>query len=230
MQNLLEEDVRAFFEVESTAHGSEAARKPRYNIGPGQDIWVVRVQHGREQAPRRSLDALHWGLVPHFAKDKKGAYRAINARGESVDKTPLFRGAFEKRRCLVVAHAFYEWVKQGKQKQPFAIARADDEPLAFAGLWENWLDKETGEWLRSVAIITTQAEGDLRELHDRTPVMLERADFPRWLGEQPASPAELKALLVATAQPLRIWPIDPRMNRTQVDEPSILTPIELGAS
>ena len=221
MQNLLEKDIRDYFDAQATDVIDEAARAPRYNIGPGQQILVVR--RNREQ--QRSLDSLHWGLIPHFASDRRGAYRAINARSESIERTAMYRAAFAKRRCLVVAHAFYEWRKEGKLKQPYAIAKQSGEPLALAGLWENWLDKSTGEWVRSVAIVTTAASAQLSSVHDRMPVLLERADFARWLGEEPATVEQLKALLVPLEQGLELWPVDPRMNKVQVDEPSILEPV-----
>ena len=226
MQDLLEKDIRGYFDAEASQVPlelvSETIRMPRYNIGPGQDIWVVRL----DREHKRSLDALHWGLIPHFAADRKGAYRAINARGETIERTGLYRAAFQKRRCLVVAHAFYEWRKEGNLKQPYAIAKASGEPLAFAGVWENWLDKATGEWVRSVAIVTTEASPVLRSVHHRMPVLLAPSDFPAWLGEQPASLPQLKSLLVPTDPGLRVWPVDPRMNRVEVDEPSILEPVE----
>ncbi|MDB4977094.1 MAG: hypothetical protein JWN48_5435 [Myxococcaceae bacterium] len=221
----MEKDVRAYFEAETSHALGEQASTPRYNIGPGQEIWVVRL----DREHKRSLDALHWGLIPHFASDRKIAWRAINARGETIDKTPMYRGAFAKRRCLVVAHAFYEWRKDGKKRQPFAIAKESGEPLAFAGVWENWQDKSTGEWVRSVAIVTTEAASALQAVHDRMPVLLSPHDFPLWLGEETGSVEQLKALLVPAQEPLRVWPVDPRMNRAEVDDPSILEPIALAA-
>jgi putative SOS response-associated peptidase YedK len=221
-QDILEEDLRAYFEAESTAVVSEAATRPRYNIGPGQEILVVRA---RPEHAGRSLDAVHWGLIPHFAEDRKGAYRSINARAETVDRAPSYRGAFAKRRCLVVAHGFYEWTKQGKQKLPWAIQREDGQPLALAGIWENWLDPGTGEWLRSAAIITVDANPQLKAVHERMPAILEPASFALWLGEQEATRERLKALLVPSAEPLRVWRVDPRMNRTEVDDAAVLTPV-----
>jgi putative SOS response-associated peptidase YedK len=222
-QDILEEDLSEYFQAELSEAVSAQAKEPRYNIGPGQDILVVRA---KPEHAGRSLDALHWGLIPHFAPDKKGAYRSINARGETVDRAPNYRAAFAKRRCLVVAHGFYEWTKEGKQKLPWAIQREDGQPLALAGIWENWLDKTTGEWLRSVAIITVDANAQLKALHDRMPAIIEPADFARWLGEEEVPRAELKALLAPSAEELRVWRVDPRMNRTEIDDPTILTPIE----
>jgi putative SOS response-associated peptidase YedK len=222
-QDILEEDLSEYFQAELSELVSEQAKEPRYNIGPGQDVLVVRA---KPEHAGRSLDALHWGLIPHFAPDKKGAYRSINARAETVDRAPNYRGAFAKRRCLVVAHGFYEWTKEGKQKLPWAIQREDGQPLALAGIWENWLDQSTGEWLRSVAIITVDANAQLRAVHHRMPAIIEPADFARWLGEDEVSRSELKALLVPSAEELRVWRVDPRMNKTEVDDPTILTPVE----
>lgn len=223
--DILEQDVRAYFHADTSQQPfDEQLARPRYNIGPGQLIWTVRKLR---DGAGRSLDPLHWGLIPHFASDRSGAYKRINARAETVDRTPSFRAAFARRRCLVVAHGFYEWQKRGKLKQPFAIARKDGAPLAFAGIWENWLDKSTGEWLRSVAIVTTEASAGLRGLHDRMPVMLAPEAFARWLGEQPASPDELKSLLVPSDAQLALWPVDRRMNRADVDDPEVLTEVAL---
>ena len=106
---------------------------PTWNLAPGQDALVVR-RHPETGA--RHLDLLRWGLVPHFTKDLAHARRPINARAESVATSGIFRGAFASRRCLVPAMAFYEWKRVTGGKQPYAVARADGQPMAFAGLWE----------------------------------------------------------------------------------------------
>src|SRR5215471_20746879 len=79
-----------------------------------------------------------------------------HARGETVKTTSAFRSAYQSRRCLVPADAFYEWEASGASKQPFAIALRYREPFAFAGLWENWHDPKEDEWLRTFTILTTQ--------------------------------------------------------------------------
>ena len=223
-QDLSEQDVRAYFGAEPSDSVHEAARAPRYNIGPGQPIWTIRVN---PKTGERTLDALHWGLIPHFARDKKGAYRCINARAETIDRTASYRAAFGRRRCLVVARGFFEWRSEGKHKQPFAIMPSDGVPLAFAGVWENWLDKESGEWVRSVAIITTEANAALRSLHDRMPVVVAKEDFARWLGEEPASVDALKSLLRPDERRYEVWPVDRRMNRADVEDDRILDRVEL---
>jgi putative SOS response-associated peptidase YedK len=90
-----------------------------YNITPSQNVLAIRFN---TETRERTLDQLRWGLIPHWAKDQKIAYRTINARAETVDKAPTFRQAFIKRRCLIPADGFYEWRKTAKPKLPFAIA------------------------------------------------------------------------------------------------------------
>lgn len=107
--------------------------RPRYNIAPSQPIAAVRLNPARE----RELVLLRWGLIPSCADDPKIGYRTINARAETVASKPAFRRAFAKRRCLVVADGFYEWKTTNGRKQPFFIHRKDDQPFAFAGLWEH---------------------------------------------------------------------------------------------
>jgi putative SOS response-associated peptidase YedK len=120
-----------------------------YNIVPSQKVLTIRFN---PETRARSLDALQWGLIPYWAKDPKIADRTINARAETVDKAPSYRQAFKKRRCLIPADGFYEWRKTAKPKLPFAIAMKDGRPFTFAGLWENWKDPESGEWLRTCSI------------------------------------------------------------------------------
>ena len=224
-QDLDEAEVRAHFDVEEA--GEPLPIPGRYNIGPGQQIWVVRT-HPETHA--RALDALHWGLIPHFARDRKGAYRCINARAETIERTPAFRTAFAKRRCLVAARGFYEWKADGKHKQPFAIAPAAGGLVAFAGVWENWRDPATGQWVRSVAIVTTDAAPAIEALHHRMPVIIAPEDHARWLGEWPADPEELKALLRPYSEPLRSWPVSTRVNRAANDAPENLEPVAVPAA
>ena len=141
---------------------------PSWNAAPTQAALVVR-RH--PETGERRLDALRWGLVPHFTKDLKACKRPINARAETIATSGMFRGALASRRCLVPADAFYEWKAVADGKQPYAIARTDGAPLAFAGLWEGWRSPE-GETLRTFTIATT-AGPDMEGLHDRMPVILE---------------------------------------------------------
>lgn len=131
--------------------------RPRYNIAPREDLAVVRNDEPD------TIDRLEWGFLPQGVDDPDESPRPINARSETVDEKPMFRDTFEKRRCLVLSSGFYEWQEQpGASKQPYRICLADDEPFAFAGLWEHWkngddqretvLDPYAGEDLRTYPI------------------------------------------------------------------------------
>lgn len=206
------------------ARVGDATDEAGYNIAPSEQVLTVRFH---EASGERRVDDLHWGLIPHFATDKKIAWRTINARAETIDKSGAFRAAFAKRRCLVVADGFYEWKAVGKKKQPFAIAMADRRTFGLAGLWENWQDPTTQQWIRSCTIVTTTANTLVSGVHDRMPVILEPADYAKWLGEEPATPAELKALLKPYAGAMEMWPVSAQINKPggQLDM-SVLDPIE----
>ena len=150
----------------------------RYNIPPTTEVLAVR--HPRELAKFR------WGLIPSWAKDAKIAYSTINARADTVATKPAFRSAYKKRRCLVLADGYYEWLKVGKAKQPLLYEVDGGKPFAFAGLWEWWGGPE-GENapVESCTIITTDANELAKQVHDRMPVILHAADYDGWLaGEQ----------------------------------------------
>jgi len=140
------------------------------------------IRNDRETGDRELL-LMRWGLVPFFTKqlsDVKGI-STINARAETVDKSPTWKTPFHKRRCLVPADGFYEWRRlDAKTKQPFAFRLKDDSPLAFAGLWDPWKDP-TGEWLQSFSIVTIETNELMSTVHTRMPVILYPKDYSRWL-------------------------------------------------
>jgi len=191
-----------------------------YNVAPSQDAMVVR-RH--PETGERHQNLLRWGLIPYYEKDPKGGRRPINARAETVTTSGLFRAAFARRRCLVPADAFYEWQKRPDgTKQPYAIARQDGEVMAFAGLWEGWKAPD-GEIWRTFVIVTTDANGEMSALHDRMPVILERADWPVWLGEIEGDPATL--LHPAPDHTLRKWPVSRAVNTPRNNGPELLEPV-----
>ncbi|TVQ55544.1 MAG: SOS response-associated peptidase, partial [Phycisphaerales bacterium] len=169
----------------------------RYNIAPTQVAPVARALDGDRQ---REVVGMQWGLVPSWAKDPSIGSRMINARSETAAEKPSFRSAFKRRRCLVPASGFYEWKKldPGKKssaKQPFYIYRADEQPLVMAGLWESWNDPESEKPLETYSILTTEANEQLRDLHDRMPVILEPEQFDAWLDPEQADAETLQSLL-----------------------------------
>lgn len=191
---------------------------PSWNMAPTRDAPVVR-RH--PQTGERRLDLLRWGLVPHWAKDPKAVRLSINARAETLASTPMFRDAYAgRRRCLVPADLFYEWQVVEGTKLPWAIARADGQPLVFAGLWEGWRGAD-GTVIRSFTIVTTDANPSLRPLHERMPVVLEPDAWPLWLGEAEGDPA---AILRPSAAGFRTWRIGTAVNSVRNDSAALLEP------
>ena len=190
---------------------------PTWNMAPTRSAPVVRMH---PELRERRLDLLRWGLVPHWIEDLKETRQPINARSETLASTPLFRDAYARRRCLVPADAFYEWQVSDDGKLPWAIAREDGAPLVFGGLWEGWRGPD-GTVIRSFVIATTSACPTLRRLHERMPVVLEKEDWPLWLGE---TEGEVSRLLRPSAAGFRIWRVGTAVNNVRNDSPALLEP------
>lgn len=183
-------ELVAQFEVEEVAAEPEPAR---YNVAPSQPVPVVRLTSDGT----RRLERVRWGLIPFWARDAKIGYRTINARAETVATAPAFRGAFTRRRCLVLADGFYEWKKQGRARFAHWIRRKDGRPFAMAGLWERWKGekKDLDPPLQTCTIITTDANEVVAPVHDRMPVILDAGDVARWLDLDEQRPDALLPLL-----------------------------------
>lgn len=170
---------------------------------------------------------LHWGLIPSWAKDPKIGYKMINARAETADRLPTFRAAFRCRRCLVVASAFYEWDKVSGSRQPYNITRADGKPMAFAGLWEHWEDKEGKTVIDSCAILTTDANAEVARLHNRMPVILEPGVFDLWLDPKEQHVNQLKSLLHPSEDgTLHLQPVSRYVNKPVNEGERCIEPVE----
>jgi putative SOS response-associated peptidase YedK len=176
-----------------------------YNVAPTNDIYgVVADADGH-----REVQAFQWGLVPVWAKDRKIGSKMINARCETVAEKPAFKGVFKKHRLIIPMDGFYEWApgreggpltKAGKlAKRPHFIHRPDGEPLAVAGIWSAWRDREEGPdapWLHTASVLTTDANATMRPIHDRMPVILPKAMWDVWLDPTNHNVEMLSGLLV----------------------------------
>lgn len=214
---------------------------PDYNMAPSKQAPVVltRAPRGEDEAsPARQLRLLSWGLVPSWAKDPKVGARMTNARAESVLDKPAFSNAALTRRCLVPAQGWYEWqaspvatdAKGRPRKQPFFISRADEDVVAFAGLYEFWRapDGEPGDelsWIVSFSIVTTQAEPGLDRVHDRQPVVLDRERWADWLDPARTARQDVAAQLTSPG-PGRFtaWPVGRAVNTTRNNGAALLDP------
>ena len=188
---------------------------PHYNGAPGQDYLVGRYN---PLTGERTVDVLRWGLIPSWAKDRKIAWKFINARSETVRTTTAFKAAYKKRRCLLPVDGFFEWKKVGKEKRPYLIGMANGEPFTLAALWENWKDPETSAWVRTFTILTTEANELVATLHDRMPVILAPDDRERWLTD----PDPVDLMRPYPADLMTMWPVSPEVNSVKNDRPKLL--------
>ncbi|QSW99914.1 SOS response-associated peptidase [Haloterrigena alkaliphila] len=206
--------------------------EPRYNAAPGQRLPVITNEE--PDAIRR----LEWGLVPSWADDESGGL--INARAETVAEKPTFRAAYERRRCLVPADGFYEWVETENGTQPYRVTFADDRVFAMAGLWERWepddattqagLDafgggvEDEGDDgpLETFSIVTTEPNDLVADLHHRMAVVLEPGTEGEWLTAD--DPSDL--LEPHPADEMRAYPVSRAVNDPSVDEPALVEPLE----
>lgn len=186
---LLAEKIKAIDEATGT---SERSSEPNYNVAPTTAIATVVTRHDEpdDEATRR-VRLMRWGLLPPWVKagpdgapDTKGPL-LINARADKVATSPAFRGSAKSKRCLVPMDGWYEWQpnpETGKSpKTPFFMHRNDGEPLFMAGLWSVWKPDKQADPLLSCTIITTDAVGELAEIHDRMPLILAEDEWDAWL-------------------------------------------------
>ena len=213
-QNYTWQQVNEFLSV----IGALLNLRPRYNIAPTTTIDVVRLN----QQDERELVRMRWGLVPGWwSKPLKEVPATFNARAETVAQKPMFRNAFTQRRCIIPASGFYEWTGEKGSKVPHLFSAADGSPvLAFAGLWDRWRDKASGEDVLSATIIVSSASEWMTPYHDRMPVLLMPEQFDAWLKGE-AGPEVLRP---AAESALREWIVSDRVNRTGQgdDDPTLV--------
>lgn len=131
---------------------------------------------------------MEWGLIPGWARDRKHAELirkgTYNARAESIHEKPSFREPFQRTRCLVIAHGFYEWQLVNGVKIPWYIRLKNKEAFAFAGLYDSWRDPEGSEELQTFSIVTTTANPLMEKIHNtkkRMPVILSPDQEGKWI-------------------------------------------------
>jgi putative SOS response-associated peptidase YedK len=221
------DEIARYFDAEPPA---EAALEPSWNVAPTNDVYVVLTDGGiRRVAPH------HWGLVPVWAKSPAIGNKMINARAETLATKNAYRHAFAKKRCIVPVDGFYEWQKVPGQrhKQPYFISRSDGEPLAFAGLWEQWRgpERDDSQRLRSTTIITTEANATMEPVHDRMPVILPPAAWDQWLNPDVSDLEVLGRLLVpAPPELLTLRPISTEVNSVRNKGAHLIDPVEPASS
>ena len=196
---------------------------PTYNAAPSQHLPVIT------NAAPEQVRLMQWGLVPAWVKDRTSGPQPINARAETLAEKPSFRQLLQRRRCLVLADSFFEWQQKEAHglppKTPHRILLASGQPYAFAGLWDEWLDRATGEILPTFTIVTTEPNALMQPLHHRMPVILEGPEAERaWLSDT-VSPADHQALLRPyPAELMREYVISKLVNSPAHNDPAVLEP------
>ena len=198
---------------------------PRFNIAPSQPIAIVRILASQED---REWALARWGLIPSWAKDASIGNRMIVARAETVTEKPAFRGPLARSRCLVPADGYYEWQRQGRmgqRKQPFYIRLRDGRPFAFAGLWERWSGPD-GKVVETCALLTTEPNEPLKEIHDRMPVILDPQDYDQWLDPAVRKAELLQPLLRPYPQKdMTAYAVTLRVNDPAHDDAGCIAPL-----
>ena len=188
---------------------------PRYNIAPTTPV-LARNSDG--------FGLYRWGLIPHWAKDLSIGNRMFNARAETVADKPSFRNAYRRRRCLVPANGFYEWRLEHGRKQPYCCHR-DHALFSMAGIWEHWQDAEGNE-IDSCALITTEANGAMRELHERMPVYVAPGDYEAWLDCRSEDTAEADRILRETDPDYQYYAVSTAVSNSRNEGSDLTRPLE----
>jgi putative SOS response-associated peptidase YedK len=198
---------------------------PRYNVTPTQPVPIVRLFEGRRQ-----FALVRWGFIPAWVKDPRSFSLLINARGETLNDKPAFRSALRYRRCLFPADGFYDWRREGERATPCYVRRKAGGPMAFAGLWENWMGPN-GEEMETAAIVTTRANRLLAAIHPRMPVIVPPDAFDFWLDSGKVDAATAGALIApAPGDLLEAYEVSPAVNRTANDSPDLIEPVTAEAA
>lgn len=190
---------------------------PNYNICPTNTVHCVIAEDGM-----RRLEAVRWGFLPHWYKGPNDGPLLINARSETIAEKPAFRAAARARRCLIPATGFYEWTKDAEgARLPWYIHPADDAPLVFAGVWQDW--EAEGTRLRTCAIVTCPANPVMQRIHHRMPVILEPRDWAKWLGEAGHGAARL--MRAAPDDALAFHRVDRAVNSNRASGAGLIEPV-----
>lgn len=212
---------------------------PDYNVAPTKPVLAVVQRHPRDEEgtpdpdrTERSVRVMRWGLVPSWAKDPSVGSRMINARSETATEKPAYRRAMQSRRCLLPAEGWYEWRREGSAKQPYFITGGDGASLAMAGVWEFWrAPSGEGDPLVTAAVLTTDAVGELVDVHERMPLLIAPEDWQTWLDPDTGADDERVAALLRPpalewVSRMELRPVSNLVNNVRNEGPRLLERVE----
>ncbi len=204
--------------------------QPNYNHCPTDPTSTILLRDGK-----RVFERMRWGLIPQWWSKplKELRLATFNARAETIDTKPFFRGAFKRNRCLIPVSGYYEWhydepENKKKKPQPYYFTARDGSPiLTAAGLWDEWKDRQSGETIRSCTMIITEPNKFVAKVHDRMPVVLRPDQFDAWLDGS----AGKEILVPAAEDMLDKVSVSQRVNSSRApnDDPTLIEPVALAA-
>ena len=203
----------------------DTAPVPRFNIAPTQSIWTITNEDGTRRA-----EEMRWGLIPAWAKSDDQIRSSFNARDDKVATSGLWKRPLARTRCLIPASGFYEWTGPKGDRKPQLIRLKGGGLLGFAGIFDTWQNKESGETVRSCAIITTGPNSLMEPIHDRMPVILDAEAEALWLDPATEDPSRLTALLQPyPAEEMETYPVSTVVNSAREDRPEMIERVEAQA-
>ena len=199
------------FDILVNEFGENQPGAARYNIPPTSTVPIVR-----EHQQRRTLSPAHWGLLPHWARDKKLAFKTFNARSETITEKASFRSPIRKSRCIIPATGWFEWRKEGEVKQPYYFDTGGLIPFAGVSTWHPEFE------MLSCSIITTSANPVVSRIHHRMPVILEPDRVDDWMSPKSGMPEVLSLLKPYEVDDLVIKRVSTKVNSTRYDDPDCI--------
>lgn len=215
-------EIQTRFEV-SLTEGKQFERN--YNISPG-DFAPVITQDNPDK-----LQLFRFGLMPFWAKKpmylfnarSEGDFNKENARDYQGEKgivhKPAFRKPIRTQRCLIPANYFVEGTTKEKLDKPHVVYINNLENLfSFAGIWDTWINQNTGELIQSFSIITTTPNPLLAKIpHHRSPVILNSKDEKRWISRDTSLMDIVSLLCPRSIEQMHIYPIDKAIKNPRVN-------------
>ncbi len=203
---------------------------PRYNIAPTQPILSIlagETPPPGSNRPDRIGMLVRWGFVPSWVKDPNDWNLVFNIRSETAAEKNSFRAALNHRRALIPASGFYEWRREGKNKaQAYWIRPRNGGIVAFGALVETWSSSD-GSQIDTAGILTTSANGLLRPIHERMPVVVKPEDFRRWLNCKTLLPKDVADIMRPVQNDFfEAIPVSDKVNKVANTSPDLQTRVE----
>ncbi|KAN0118165.1 DUF159 domain containing protein [Russula decolorans] len=203
---------------------------PRYNVAPRTYAPVIR--RAQPEEPALLMHSMRWGLIPHWSKAEPPTLNTINARAENLQEGGGMWGSVKgRKRCVVVAQGYYEWLKKGSQRIPHFTRHKDQRLMLFAGLYDSVTLEGQSEPLWTFTIVTTAASSSSSWLHDRQPVILTSQDaLDRWLDTSTQTwEPKLSPLLDPyndSDTPLECYAVPREVGKVGVQSPTFIEPVK----